>query len=148
MADFPVCQKKKDGGFGVSVSRGCCYMPLIFFWHTGKWANWKSRFHFPSFRWAGTADHGSISQATYRDPQPFREEHDAPPEALTFNWGGGLFLGRFFRISFFCWRISGEDEQRREQSSGPLSLSLFYVTTLRYDVRSSWLSIEWHPCFF
>ena len=50
MADFPVCQKKKDGGFGVSGLRWCCYVPSIFFYKAGKWANWKSRFHFPSFR--------------------------------------------------------------------------------------------------
>ena len=145
MADFPVCQKKKDSGFGVSVSRGCCYMPLIFFWHTGKWANWKSRFHFPSFRWAGTADHGNTSQATYRDPQPFREER---------LWVNTVpFFGRFLtrRISFFIPLFllrNHKRERMRERAELRPSLSLFYVTTLRYDVKSSWLSIEWRPCFF
>ena len=33
MADFPVCLKKKDGGFGVSGLRWCCFMPFIFFRH-------------------------------------------------------------------------------------------------------------------
>ena len=31
MADFPVCLKKKDGGFGVSGLRWCCFMPFFFF---------------------------------------------------------------------------------------------------------------------
>ena len=82
MADFPVCLKKKAGGFGVSVLRGT-------------WVLLHAVHFFQTYREVGELEialsfallqmslgHWSWKYLTGdlpRPAQPFREGHDAPP---------------------------------------------------------------------
>ena len=60
-----------------------------------------------------------------RPAQPFREGHDAPPGRMTFFW-----VVDFFEFLFLL-------NTRYEEAELRPSLSLFFMTILRYDVRSS-----------
>ena len=82
MADFPVCLKKKDGGFGVSGLRWCCFMlhAVHFFQTYREVGELEIALSFALLQMS--LGHWSWKYLTGdlpRPAQPFREGHDAPP---------------------------------------------------------------------
>ena len=122
MADFPVCLKKKDGGFGVSGLRWCCFMPFIFSDIPGSRRTGNRAFICLTSDELGPL----IMEIPHRRPTAtraaFQGRARCPSRKVTFFWEVDFFEFLFLLKNLGC----GEE---RESRASALSLSLLHDDT-------------------